>query len=282
MLPSLGLRELNRAAAIPGLNREDAYRCKLLLPPVSEQRRIAAILDQAHTVRALRREALLRLNLLAETLAADLFAEKSPVRPLRDVAERVTVGHVGPTSSHFVSNGVPFLRTGNVGDGVVRLSDLKFITAEFHDRLKKSQLRSGDVLISRVVSDEVRCAVLPAELHGANCANVIVVTPSAVLRGPVLVHFLRTARAQAALMLRRVGSAQSVVNTKVLQELPVPVPSVSSQEKFCALLAQVDWQRSAQLRALAETDGLAVALQKDAFSGSLVRADADLATWSRA
>ncbi|EQD49804.1 restriction modification system DNA specificity subunit, partial [mine drainage metagenome] len=40
-LASLGLNKLNRAAAVPGLNREDAYRQRLLLPPHHEQRRIA-------------------------------------------------------------------------------------------------------------------------------------------------------------------------------------------------------------------------------------------------
>lgn len=44
-LTELGLTGLNRAAAVPGLNREDAYRQRLLLPPIDEQRRIAAILD---------------------------------------------------------------------------------------------------------------------------------------------------------------------------------------------------------------------------------------------
>ena len=40
-LSALGLTGLNRAAAIPGLNREDAYRQRLLLPSLPEQQRIA-------------------------------------------------------------------------------------------------------------------------------------------------------------------------------------------------------------------------------------------------
>lgn len=45
LLRSLPLREMNRASAIPGLNREDAYRLPIALPPVPEQRRIAAKID---------------------------------------------------------------------------------------------------------------------------------------------------------------------------------------------------------------------------------------------
>lgn len=39
------MSELNRATAIPGLNREDAYRTQVNLAPLNEQKRIADKLD---------------------------------------------------------------------------------------------------------------------------------------------------------------------------------------------------------------------------------------------
>lgn len=45
LLLNSGLKKLNRSTTIPGLNREDAYKVKFLLPPVSEQPRIVAQLD---------------------------------------------------------------------------------------------------------------------------------------------------------------------------------------------------------------------------------------------
>ncbi|NJP12349.1 MAG: hypothetical protein HC866_25155 [Leptolyngbyaceae cyanobacterium RU_5_1] len=44
-LKNLRLSELNKATAIPGLNREDAYRAKVYLAPLNEQKRIADKLD---------------------------------------------------------------------------------------------------------------------------------------------------------------------------------------------------------------------------------------------
>jgi type I restriction enzyme S subunit len=75
-LRALGLTDLNRAAAIPGLNREDAYRRRLLLPPVEEQRRIAAILDAADEVRAKRRESLGLLDSLTESIFLNMFGDR--------------------------------------------------------------------------------------------------------------------------------------------------------------------------------------------------------------
>jgi len=50
-LRALNLPAMNKAAAVPGLNRDDVYRIEIPLPPLPEQKRIAAILkDQLAAV----------------------------------------------------------------------------------------------------------------------------------------------------------------------------------------------------------------------------------------
>ena len=84
-------------------------------------------------------------------------------QPLENLCERVSVGHVGETSSFFTeSNGIPFIRSQNVRPNRVDLSDNKFITKDFHAKSKKSQLRGGDLLIVRVGQNRGDCAVLPS------------------------------------------------------------------------------------------------------------------------
>ena len=72
-MKAMPLTQLNRAAAVPGLNREDAYAQTLLLPPVEEQRRIAAVLDAAETLRAKRRQAHAKLDSLTQAIFIDMF-----------------------------------------------------------------------------------------------------------------------------------------------------------------------------------------------------------------
>ena len=74
-LRCLDLDQLNRAAAIPGLNRADAYRQTLLRPPLDQQKRIAGILDAADALRAKRREALAQLDTLLQSTFLDMFGD---------------------------------------------------------------------------------------------------------------------------------------------------------------------------------------------------------------
>ena len=62
MLRSFGLERFAQGAGVPTLNRNLVHREPIRVPPFSEQRRIAAILDQADALRAKRREALAQLD----------------------------------------------------------------------------------------------------------------------------------------------------------------------------------------------------------------------------
>src|SRR5271157_1152538 len=162
---------------------------------------------------------------------------------LQDIAEEVTVGHVGSTTEYYRDQGVPFLRTQNVGDRCIILKDLRFVDQEFHGRLAKSSLACGDVVLSRVVSDRVNCAVIPKELHGSNCANVIKVRPGKLLDSRYLLHYLSNPELQSSLMQRQVGSAQAVVNTAVLKQCSVPVVPLAEQRRIAAILDKADATR---------------------------------------
>ena len=64
-LGMLGLTKLNKGAAVPGLNRDDAYERRLWVPPTErEQQRIAAVLDKADAIRLKRRQALADIDAL--------------------------------------------------------------------------------------------------------------------------------------------------------------------------------------------------------------------------
>jgi type I restriction enzyme S subunit len=157
-------------------------------------------------------------------------------KTLGDVCERVTVGHVGITSPYYRDEGILFLRTQNVGKAGLVLDDRKYVTPEFHASLKKSEVKAGDILMSRVITHTVHCALIPPDLGPANCANVVLVRAASGLLPEFLAHYIRSSDAQRHLLDRKVGSAQLVVNTTVVQNWPIPVPPLLEQRRIAGFL----------------------------------------------
>ena len=52
---------------------------------------------------------------------------------LEDVADDVTVGHVGPMATEYVPDGIPFLRSLNVQPFTITHDDIRFITPDFQE-----------------------------------------------------------------------------------------------------------------------------------------------------
>ncbi|ENH2496359.1 restriction endonuclease subunit S [Vibrio parahaemolyticus] len=179
-----------------------------------------------------------------------------PVVELGNVCSRVSVGHVGKTSEYYTDNsGVPFLRTQNVSKTGLELSDIKYVTHDFHIRLKKSQLVEGDVILSRVISSQINCAVIPPNFGEANCANIILARPiKELLDSKFLYYYLKSEFTQKELLKNQVGSAQSVVNTGVFKSWKIPLPPLDEQKRIASILDKADAIRQKRKQAIEFAD----------------------------
>ena len=71
-------QELLRATSIKNLKNRHLDEIEILIPPLEEQRRIAAVLDAAEALRAKRRQSLAKLDSLTQAIFLDMFGD--PVR----------------------------------------------------------------------------------------------------------------------------------------------------------------------------------------------------------
>ncbi len=267
-------------ARMPRANMEKVMGFEFPLPPLNEQKRIVAKLDEAmrlvgeeslSVARQVNELAILRTEILREIFNPKGIgtAEVS----LGEVAERVVVGFVGTTSPHYRESGIPFLRTQNVTRKGLRLEELNFITPEFHAASKKSQIKEGDVLLSRVITDSVNVGVVPAELGEANCANVVIVTPGKNLIPEYLAAFIGSPASQQYLLSRKVGSAQVVVNTGTVKEWPIPVPLIAKQKEIISKLQTIELEIDLVERTLelkqAQLSDFTKSFLTSAFAGAL-------------
>ena len=72
-----------------------------------------------------------------------------PETLLDDLADEVTVGFVGSMTHEYLEEGIPFLRNKNVTPYRIDWDDMKLVSRSFHEKLSKSSLKPGDVVIVR-------------------------------------------------------------------------------------------------------------------------------------
>lgn len=159
---------------------------------------------------------------------------------LSKISERVSVGHVGPTSEFFSnsSDGVPFIRSQDVRPGRLMLDGVVHIAPSFHEKLKKSQLKAGDLLIVRVGANRGDTCEVPQGVGKLNCANVVFARP--IEPNGFVTYYFRSAFGREMLLSVTTGSAQGVLNTQTVARLPIPVPPLAAQQKISAILSAYD------------------------------------------
>ncbi len=157
---------------------------------------------------------------------------------LEDVADELTVGYVGPMASEYVDNGIPFLRSLNVEPLVINKKDLKFITPEFHERIRKSRLNPGDVVIVRTGKPGA-CSVVPDWLADANCSDLVIVRCGKDLDNRFLAYYINTV-ATGHVAAHLVGAVQQHFNVGSARTLKINLPPLAEQKRIAEVLGALD------------------------------------------
>lgn len=182
---------------------------------------------------------------------------------LEDIADEITVGYVGPMASEYVENGVPFLRSLNVEPLRVNKNDLKFITPEFHHKIKKSRLTPDDVVIVRTGKPGA-CSVVPEWLYDANCSDLVIVRCGDQLDKRFLAFYVNT-MATNHVAAHLVGAVQQHFNVGAARTMRIKLPPLGEQKRIAHILGTLDDKIELNRRMNATLEGMAQALFKSWF-----------------
>jgi len=275
-LRQLDLTRLNKSAAVPGLNRDDAYEQRISYPDVPAQRRIAGVLEQADRLRRTRRYALELSNTFLPAAFRELFGEWQVAAPKYEVKlleglvqpdRGVTYGIVqaGPN----VPMGVPYIRTGDIIDGEIRQEELLRTTREIADSYQRSEVKFGDLVVS-IRATVGTIGLLPKELDGANLTQGTArIAPGPQLEKHFLLWQIRSAEAQRWISQQVKGSTFLEITLGRLREMPIFVPPLPKQQHFAALVARHERLRARQREALRQAEHLFQSLLHRAFTTGL-------------
>lgn len=260
-------------ATVGGISRGFIDKVQVPLPPLPEQRRIAAILDHADALRAKRRQVLNHLDSLTQSIFQDMFGEIVTTATVGDVAT-IQGGLQVSTKRASLPITVPYLRVANAHRGRLELSEVKTLQAT-EDEIRRTRLEAGDLLFVEGHANPIevgRVAAWSGEI-------VTCVHQNHLIRGrldqsrmvPIFaLTWLNTGRGAAH--FRRAGRTTSGLNTisaATVRSAPIPVPPLDRQHAFAEKVALVASEREAAKRACAADDELLASLQSRAFRGEL-------------
>lgn len=183
---------------------------------------------------------------------------------LKEVCKQVTVGFVGSMADEYCEEGVPFLRSLNIEPFKLNLENLKFIPLEFHEKIKKSTLRPGDVGIVRTGYPGTAC-VIPESLPESNCSDLVIVRPGSDLNPYYLAAIFNSAFGRSLVGGNLVGAAQQHFNVTVAKELKIHLPPKLTQDKIAAILSAYDDLIANNQRRIALLESMAEEIYREWF-----------------
>ncbi|GGV85069.1 hypothetical protein GCM10010294_64170 [Streptomyces griseoloalbus] len=151
-----------------------------------------------------------------------------PVLPLRRVIPAVNVGVVINPSTHFTDDGVPFIHGFNVRSGWIDPHGMKFMSSQSNEELRRSRIRTGDVLVVRAGTPG-RAAVVTDEYDGANCASVLILRRGRAMLPEFLSAFINSPAGRGQVQVSQYGAAQEVISAAQTLSFVIPVPPLSEQ-----------------------------------------------------
>jgi len=263
-------------------------RVAVPLPPLDEQRRIAARLREQLTMSAAIR---LRVENQLETLTrvreedlASTFA-RIDAPPIALGAAVSAPGAIadGPFGSHlktehYTPNGVRVIRLQNIGSGAFLDHDRAFVTAEHAESLTRHSARQGDVVVA-ALGDGARpagraCQVpdIGPAIVKADCFRVR--TDGAPVDPGFLVWFLNSPPTQAKIASQMRGATRPRVTLAMLKAVAIPLPPLTEQRQIVARLreqlAETDRAKAALEAQRKAIDALPAALLREVFGASPV------------
>ncbi|MHC8373985.1 restriction endonuclease subunit S [Pseudomonas sp. MDT1-85] len=269
-----------RGAAQLGVNSTTLQALKVPKPTLSEQRRIAAILDQVEYLRTKRRATLEKIDSLSHAAFCEMFGNVlvndrgwNDSKELGDCAEIVSGFTKGRKLDGKLTSSVPYLTVANVQDKFLKMDGVK--TEEATDsEVERYRLLKGDLLLTEggdpdklgrgtLWNDE-----LPVCIHQNHVFRVRLVTDELT---PIFLNWLVGSVRGKRYFLKSAKQTTGIasINISQLKNFPLLIPPLALQKKFELSLMQIELTKTLQQKHLSELDALFSSLQHRAFRGEL-------------
>ena len=261
-----------RGVAQPGVNATTLKSLRIPLPSLEEQRRIAAILDQAETLRTQRRAALAQLDSLTQSVFLDMFGDPvaNPnawaVKPLSSLGKVVTGNTPSRDVAEYYGNAVEWIKSDNVN------------TPHYYLTEATEGLSDAGKAVGRVVPPKsilVTCIAGSPDCIGnaAMADREVAFNQQINAFVPIALdaHFAYAQIVVGKKLIQRASTngMKGMVSKSRFEAIEFMVPPLPLQQTFATRIQAIASLKATHRSALAELDALFASLQQRAFAGEL-------------
>jgi type I restriction enzyme S subunit len=263
------LKSLGNGATFKEVSKRVVEQVKIPLPPLEEQKRIAAILDEADALRRLRQSAIDRLNTLGQAIFYEIFGDplkytnNSVAYPVGQFADCIVPGRNKPKS---FTGSIPWITTSElVPLGYTGSEHSKWGLTEQEIRKvgarivpKGSVLLTcvGDLGITSIADTDM---VINQQLHSYQCSSNI--------KPEYLMYALSL---QKPWMLQRATQTTvTYMNKTNCNSVPIHLPELEKQKRFSDVIAYIEKSKKTHFDHYFKCNCLFDSIQQKAFRGEL-------------
>ena len=282
-----------RGGAVPSLRRGDVADLEIPLPPLPEQRRIVARIEELFSrldagVAALRhakaqlqryRQSVLAAAVTGQLTQAwreqhGLTMEDWRHTTLGDESALVTSGSRG-WAKHYADDGPLFVRAQNIKTDALVLDDLAHVRPPAGSEGARTQVFENDLLITITGANVTKSALVKQPLGEAYVSqHVALVRPVNSDYAPFLYYAIISPRnGRAFLEKKAYGAGKPGLNLTNVKEVPIGLPSLAEQQQIVAEVeartTAIDHLEAELDRQITRSNRLRQATLAAAFSGSL-------------
>jgi len=267
------LQALGNGATFKEVSKKIVEEFEIPLPPLPEQKRIAAILDKADAIRRKRQQAIQLADDFLRAVFLDMFGDPvtNPkgweVRPLSELVSKLGDGLHG-TPEYDESGDYYFINGNNLDSGSIVINERVKRVGDKEFKKHKKELTKNTMLVS-INGTIGKVAFYQGEkvvLGKSVCYfNVIPERISSMY----LYHLIGSHYFLRYTSGIETGSTIKNVSLKSMRELPVPVPSADLQGRFEVLVKRIESKKAKLFAGHNSAGALFDSLSQNAFSGQL-------------
>ncbi len=268
-----------RTAGQSGIDMDALKSYPMLLPPLDEQKRIAAILDKADAIRQKRKLAIDLADEFLRSVFLDMFGDPvtNPkgweVRTMKDLVS--IQGGYAFKSKDFLKKGIPVVKIGNANKLGFTTKGIAFVEPSEPEKLKQYELYSGDLLMSLTGTvgkdDYANITQVHDEydMYYLNQRVAKITVDECQISKNYLKYFLAHPKVKSEITKNNRGVRQANISNSDIYGLRVTMPDQNLLERFDTIVTKVNLLKERTSLAPQLKTEFFESLSQKAFSGQL-------------